>query len=181
VLEDLLYRRHYRVCIASTQNPMDQLQDSAASVDLDRWRRLFQSFRLETTAVGSQSDEKRIADMSARLRALTGVASSGLETLVLAECSLTPFLLSIGESLIAQVRGAVPLEQDMLFEIGIAAEPFYRTVWVGCSKDEKLVLRQLAEEGVVNPRNRGVVGHLLRSGLIRRGPTFRIMNQSFRR
>jgi hypothetical protein len=33
----------------------------------------------------------------------------------------------------------------------------------------------------VNPRNRAVVAELLRSGLVRRDPTFRVMNETFRR
>jgi hypothetical protein len=47
--------------------------------------------------------------------------------------------------------------------------------------DQKLALYQLAETGVVNPRNHTVVAQLLRKELVRRDPTFRVMNETFRR
>ena len=71
--------------------------------------------------------------------------------------------------------------EDVLTEIGIAAEPYYRVLWATCSRDEKLALQQLAEEEVVNPANGHVVERLLASGLVRRTPTFRLMNETFRR
>jgi hypothetical protein len=72
-------------------------------------------------------------------------------------------------------------KENLIAEMTIAARPFYESLWTGCSKDEKLALRQLAEEGVVNPTNTAVIAKLLRNGLVRRDPTFRPMNESFRR
>jgi len=70
------------------------------------------------------------------------------------------------------LRAATSTREAVLFEIGVAAEPFYRALWTACSKDQKLALRQLAEEDMVNPRNGAVVAELLRSrpdpGAIRR-------------
>jgi hypothetical protein len=181
-LEELLYRRHYRVWIASTREPVDQLQERGATADLDGWRRLFQSFREETVGIAGAPDQTSVAAIVALVEAHTGVESSDLETLVVAECALTPFLLSVATDVIARLpAGTTPSPEDVLFEIGVAAEPFYRAVWAACSKGEKLALRQLAEQGVVNPRNRVVVAELLRSGLVRRDPTFRVMNETFRR
>ena len=180
-LEELIYRRRYRVWIASTREPVEHWQESGAAVDLDRWHRLFESFRKQTVGIGRAADPTRLATMSTLIQA-HGAASSGLEKLLLAECSLTPRLLSIGEAVIGELpAGIVPAREEVLFEIGVAAEPFYRSIWASCSKDEKLVLRQLAEEGVVNPRNPAIVARLLRSRLVRRDPTFRLMNETFRR
>ena len=44
-----------------------------------------------------------------------------------------------------------------------------------------LALQQLAKEDVVNPHNGHVVERLLVSGFVRRDPTFRLMNETFRR
>ena len=181
-LEQLLYRRHYRVWIASTRNPIDQLVECGATVNLDRWRRLFQTFRLETVGITGKPDPEPVTEIRKLLEERTGEKASDLERLVLDECSLTPWLLSIAKSVILQLPPrTTPAPENVLFEIGVAAEPFYRAIWAGCSKDEKLVLRQLAEESVVNPRNAGITAQLLRSGIVRRDPTFRIMNQTFRR
>src|SRR4029077_11960261 len=44
---------------------------------------------------------------------------------------------------------------------------------------ERLALRHLAEEGVVNPQNQAVVRDLIRMGLVVRNPVVRIMNATF--
>jgi hypothetical protein len=44
-----------------------------------------------------------------------------------------------------------------------------------------VALRQLAEEGLVNPNNPAAVSRLLKAGLVRRSQTFRLMNETFRR
>jgi hypothetical protein len=90
--------------------------------------------------------------------------------------------MSIATDVLAQLpHGAQPTRDALLFEIGVAAAPFYRAIWTGCSKDDRLVLRQLAEEGVINRQNALAIANLLRSGLVRRDPTFHIMNETFRR
>jgi hypothetical protein len=101
---------------------------------------------------------------------------------MLKECSMSPQLLKIGNDVLKESLSDDSItEEELLVNIGVAAEPYYRALWTACSGDEKLALRQLAEESVVNPRNGTVVARLLMSGLIRRDPTFRVMNESFRR
>jgi hypothetical protein len=128
-LEELIYRRQRNVLIASVRDPLSDLEERASAeadapgpdaAELDRWTRLFASFR--TVHIG-------VEDVKA----------------------------------------------------GDAAASYYRAVWRSCSRSEKVALRQLAEEGVVNPRNQLVLAPLMRDGLILRQPTFRIMNETFRR
>jgi hypothetical protein len=54
-------------------------------------------------------------------------------------------------------------------------------VWKEFSAEQKFVLSQLAEDGMVNPMNGRAIRQLLRRGFIVRDPQFRIMNDSFRR
>jgi hypothetical protein len=54
-------------------------------------------------------------------------------------------------------------------------------LWSACSTDEKLALRHLAEEGVLNPRNHTVVLELMRRGLVVPRPAFHVMNATFKR
>ena len=58
---------------------------------------------------------------------------------------------------------------------------FYEGLWNGCSTSERVVLRQLAEEGLVNPNNQAAVSRMLNARLVLHGQTFRIMNETFRR
>jgi hypothetical protein len=51
---------------------------------------------------------------------------------------------------------------------------------VNCSREEKLALSHLAENGLVSPQNQAGVEELLRKRLMVRDPAFRIMNDSFR-
>jgi hypothetical protein len=69
---------------------------------------------------------------------------------------------------------------DAVEETAVASAPYYRAVWASCSKAEQLALRQLADEGVVNPNNDAIVAQLMRSGLIRRTPSFTLMSETFR-
>ena len=176
-----LFRRGYRVWIASTHDPIDQMRETGATSELDRWQRILQSFRKETVGMDGTRDPTRAVVLSALIRTRNGGAPSDLETLVLAESSVAPWMQSVSENVIGGLpAGPLPTRREVLYEIGVGAEPFYRGVWTACSKDEKLALRQLAEEGVVNPRNQAVVSQLLRIGLVRRDPTFRLMNETFR-
>ena len=184
-LEELLFQKQWTVWIASTRDPIDQLQEAQndAKPDLNRWRRLMESFRLE--AVGFDPKPRtRVATsaMHDKMTAIYGQSAGDVERLVLNEFGAAPQLLSLADDVIAQVPvGVTPAAEDLAIEIAAAAEPFYQALWAGCSRDQRLALRQLAEEGVVNPRNSVVMAQLLRSGLVRRDPTFRMMNETFRR
>jgi hypothetical protein len=90
-----------------------------------------------------------------------------------------PFLLQIAKGL-DPLRDRMDGEQ-LLEELGERAEGYYFTVWESCSDPEKVVLQHLAQEGLINEKNRKVVRRLMARGLIRRDPSFRLPNESFRR
>lgn len=97
------------------------------------------------------------------------------------ECgNMTP-LIEIGTQLRARTDfDALHWEQvvDFLFD---AAEPYYRSIWELCSREERLVLIQLAQDGLVNPKRHDLVRRLARRGLIILDPRYRLMNRSFAR
>jgi len=71
--------------------------------------------------------------------------------------------------------------EHMLAKVGSEARLHYRYLWSKCSPDEKLVLVQLAQHGLVNPKYFGWVMDLMNRGLVVRDPTLRVMNESFAR
>jgi hypothetical protein len=73
------------------------------------------------------------------------------------------------------------IDEDRRAELGAEAEPYYRALWTVCSIDEKLALRHLADEGIVNPHNQTVVLQLMRKGLIVRRDGLRVMSATFER
>jgi hypothetical protein len=94
------------------------------------------------------------------------------------ECGTDPFLLQIGDEL---DEFAADLDRRQLVEeFGERAESYYRALWASCSRDEKVVLGHLAQDGLVNEKNRRLVRRLMVRGLIRRQPYFRLMNETFR-
>ena len=71
--------------------------------------------------------------------------------------------------------------EQMLDEIGERTDAWYRRIWRTCTADEQLVLAEIASEGFVNYKSRRTVRRLLGRGLIAKDPSFRLMNQTFRR
>jgi hypothetical protein len=69
--------------------------------------------------------------------------------------------------------------REILEYIDQVAEPFYRALWNACTPDEHLVLVQLAQEGVANPKQQQAVRSLLNRGLLLKDPVLHIVNQSF--
>jgi hypothetical protein len=196
-LEELLFRqeRKRNVWIACVREPLRELQERAGALtdasrptaaELDRWTRVFALFQTQYTGV-------RVGDLDQFVGTLTKLArdssappedlSPGLVEIIVAECGPTPQLRLIGTNVAWGLRNRKPKPspEDLMAEIGNAADSYYRAVWCACSRSEKLALRQLAEEGVVNPRNQAVLTPIMQDGLIVREPTFRVMNETFRR
>jgi hypothetical protein len=61
------------------------------------------------------------------------------------------------------------------------AGPIYRRRWNFCTKEEKLLLYQLAKGLFINPANAEPLEHLMRRGFVRRDPYWKIANKSFAR
>ena len=85
------------------------------------------------------------------------------------------------------LRGLLPQEGlgstrknaiDRLVERAFGA---YMGIWDACTRNEKLVLVQLAAEAVINPKQESTVRGLLQRGLLVRDPGLRIFNESFAR
>ena len=98
------------------------------------------------------------------------------------ECGPTPELRSIAKQFVSQLPDMAEVtREEIVLGIGGLAKEYYRTLWRALSKHEKLLLAQLAHEGLVNPKNRALVDRLMKSRLIVRDLSFRLMNQSFAR
>jgi hypothetical protein len=65
-------------------------------------------------------------------------------------------------------------------EIGERAETYYAGLWDNCRQDEKLLLDQIANNGLANGRNRRDLRRLLALGLVRRDPALHLFNDTFR-
>ncbi|HVT60149.1 MAG TPA: hypothetical protein VHR45_17365 [Thermoanaerobaculia bacterium] len=155
----------------------------------ERWRALLSSFTVIDSGVLPRTAERDLTNLSVRSlrkmwRRLRGGAAAGggdrfRSALLRKECGDNPFLLQIGCEL--DLLAPRLERQQLLDEFYERAEGYYRSLWASCSRDEKVVLGHLAEDGLVNEKNRRVVRRLMARGLVRREPVFRLLNETFRR
>jgi len=155
----------------------------------ERWWALFACFTLidEDVRTGQEASSESVTVLSLRrLRRLlrrgrrpVAAARDRFDSRLLErECGTDPFLLQIGDEL--DPLAAALDRRQLLEEFGERAESYYRALWASCSRDEKVVLGHLAQDGLVNEKNRRLVRRLMVRGLIRRQPYFRLMNETFR-
>ncbi|HET7510308.1 MAG TPA: hypothetical protein VFJ65_08690, partial [Solirubrobacterales bacterium] len=97
------------------------------------------------------------------------------------DCCVTAPLQLIGEQLLPDLDLERMGRAEIVDEVRERAELYYRALWSSLTDLEKTTLFQLAEEGLVNPKNRRPLQRLLARGLVVRKPAPRLMNESFRR
>src|SRR5262249_3522961 len=76
-------------------------------------------------------------------------------------------------------RTEVGLE-ELRRAIRVRAESCYQLLWTSCSRTEKLVLIQLAQEGLINPKSCDTLDELAAKGMIWPGPAPQLFNLTFR-
>jgi hypothetical protein len=122
-----------------------------------------------------------------KIRQLTPTFAAGsaakidpiLRARVIRECGATEPLMEIGSRLLARSDLDAYSWDEIVGFVLDAAEPYYRSLWEVCSQEERLVLVQLAQVGLVNPKREDVVRRLGRRRLIKLDPRFRLMSDSF--
>jgi hypothetical protein len=70
---------------------------------------------------------------------------------------------------------------SLLDEIAERAETYYAGLWASCHDDEKLLLYNLAHNGLANASNRRVLRRLIARGFVRRNPNLQLFSETFRR
>jgi hypothetical protein len=71
-------------------------------------------------------------------------------------------------------------QRRLLDELCERAETYFAGLWSSCHEDEKLMLYQLAHNGLANGRNRRTLRRLMARGLVRRNPNLELFSESFR-
>jgi hypothetical protein len=176
-LEEIAEMPERTVVVTSTISParlffrgIPRLNEADASLGslsmIERWRNLLSMFTVY---------EEDLLDILRRVEDSSEIKSEALKV----ECGLNPHLLSIAQELDRYVEHLN--REQILEELGERAEGYYQALWASCSSEEQVVLEHLAEEGLVNEKSRRVLRRLMARGFVRRGPNFRLMNETFRR
>jgi hypothetical protein len=176
-VERATYRDRCTVRIASDRDPLACLRDRGTPPDeLDRWARVLRSFRKETVGLGRRG--KSQIDSSKEAVGASTNASSQVTEVIRKECREIPALVRIADDVLRTFHQSTTAD-EALAAFGAAASPYYEALWNACTSDERLLLHQIAEEGVVNPQNHAVVRDLMKVGLIVRNRAVEIMNTTF--
>jgi hypothetical protein len=144
---------------------------------LDRWAAVLSSFvKVEI----QDRTGKHIDDY------IAGKKKNGVEyppelvRIITQECDHTAHLRRLGTTMMDGHRtGSAVSRPALVEEILDRADAYYRVLWSTCTREERLVLFQLARDGWANPKNERAIQQLERRRLVRRSPGLRIMNESF--
>ena len=176
-LERLLALPDRTVVVISTFTPAFVLtapppKDAPADY-LARWRALLDRFVVitaEELELRHQEWQRR-KDYRTRSRLAPSEPKNWLEK----ETAYNPFLRRLREELEPEAD-----RSHLLDEIGERAETYYAGLWSSCRTEEKLLLFQLAHNGLANGRNRRALRRLIARGLVRRGPNIELFSETFR-
>jgi hypothetical protein len=190
VLERIIYAEKKHVILLSAVDPMFYLaagnpeivtpaaaHDESPAQILDRWASVLSLFeKRKMQDVTENYFDRFLAEQDQPCH-------KEFVNLVKAECDHTAQLRRIGlDMLVAHCNDRECMSKaQFLEELLDRTDSYYRVLWATCTKDERLVLFQLGEDGWANPKNGRALQQLQRRRILRRGSGFRIMNESFRR
>jgi hypothetical protein len=142
-----------------------QYTEYARAQESFRWTKLLSSF---TQYYGWSATEREFVDKDAR------------ENAVLREVSAWPELYVLKDDL-DKLKSELPGQEQITQYVLMHANPHYLRRWSLCTKEEELILYQLAKGQLVNPANLEPLEHLLQGGFVTRNPEWSIVNNSFAR
>jgi hypothetical protein len=100
------------------------------------------------------------------------------EALIKRETDGYEFLEQLGKDLCKHgIRG----QEQIYDELGERAAAFYSGLWAASSRQEKMVLLNVATDGFANAKDRQILRRLMARGLVTRDPNLAVMNETFRR
>jgi hypothetical protein len=190
-LERLLALPDRTVVVVSSVTPAYLMTTKAPSAPdsaayFARWRAVFDRF----LCVGAEELIRRKEEWRKRrwLQTVSELAPLEPKNWQERETSYQTFLLQLDHELKSEAderrafgRFDSVTDRDRLSdEIGDRAESYYAGLWANCSDDEKLLLDQIAKNGLANGKNRRVLRRLMARGLVRRDPNLRLVSDTFR-
>jgi hypothetical protein len=190
-LERLLMLSDRTVIVASAVSPSYMPTTPPPPADengeyFSRWTTLLQCF----VTVTAEELDLRHEEWERRnvLRTVSVATAAGPKTWLEKETAYNAFLRRLYNELEAEAdlrRTLRDSDSDtdrrrLLDEICERAETYFAGLWSSCRQDEKLLLYQLAQNGLANGRNRRTLRRLIARGLVRRNPNLELFAESFR-
>jgi len=167
-----------------TTSPPRSVTGDAATEYFERWRALLDRF----VCVTAEELDLRHEEWERRNKTVSEITSSQPQKWLAKETANNAFLRRLNMELEADTGlDSAREERDpdtdrrrLLDELGERAETYFAGLWASCRADEKLLLYQLAHNGLANGRNRRALRRLMARGLVRRNPNLELFSESFR-
>ncbi len=208
LIEQLVSNKEKKVIIISSihpgvftnslivRNSKGEQEDDHESIRLhERWNRVLAAF-YDFVYPLRGFDAKRVpvsVEYAKTLAADVKLAiPKRLIQLVESECDHGMFLRSIGLELIEElhIRNEIHHKmtdadkwmerEDLIIKTQKLADNYYRSIWNHLAVEEQFILYDLAQDGLVNPKNLDIVESLIDKGIVDNNNRLRIMNRSFR-
>jgi hypothetical protein len=154
------------------EKPSDETEKSTDAAvkpnsDRERWTALLGGYhKLYFPACGLKEKDEAVQDIVDK------------------ECRNSFFLCEnkefIRESLDREDPGHKFSDEEIILRIESIAHVYYNSIWLSLSEEEQYVLYDIAQDGLVNLKNREVLIMLLNKGILQYDNRFRMMNESFR-
>ncbi len=194
-LETVLQRAGCKVMIISTVHPisfLDSFMDEQANSgsaekvtaipesELDRWQVLLGHFRIIIQRLSDIRDSEDADDLK------TGTQ---LERAIFEETQYSHYLNNMyrmsmnkaNRALAKHEENTDAISDSVIFKLQITSHYFYTYIWQSLTKEEKFLLYDLAEDGLVNPFDDYNLSMLISKGLIiKPDGTLRLFNKGFR-
>jgi hypothetical protein len=181
-LEQLIYRYKRRVIIVSSVDPLDFVTADSRTDLVQRWTSLLGMFERREFADARAGASAATSRLEAKLSVLPPEQAQVILACFDRECGLSSQVSAIGIEIVDSLPDGAPMTPETLLnDLQDRANPYYQRLWTGCTRQEKLVLVQLGEEGVLNPKSRETGERLARKRLIVSDPLPRIATETFRR
>jgi len=169
-----------------TTPPPPAMPAEETAVYFTRWTTLLQCFvtvTAEELDLRHEEWERRNA-----LRTVSMLSAAEPKTWLEKETAYNAFLRRLYGELEAEadLRRTLKMsdsdtdQRRLLDELCERAETYFAGLWSSCREDEKLLLFQLAHNGLANGRNRRTLRRLMARGLVRRNPNLELFSESFR-
>ncbi len=191
-LEKLMGKENTKVIIISTVHPVSFL-DSFNNTDdndetnkipaseLERWHVLLGHYRIVIEPL--MSDYKSLMCDG---QPFAPGNTNALERILMSETRYTHFLKKMQPMAVSYLRGQNindidPTGDSLIFKLQLTSQYFYTYIWQSLTKEEKFLLYDLAEDGLVNSYDDHNLCMLMAKGLIVRvDGTLMLFNKGFR-
>lgn len=176
LLENLLSNGKTGIVLVSSVHPLDSILEHT-SFDTERWVRALGVFK-KTFYNLHGSKKLKPGDVHQEVMDLNQ------EELLERELGALSFLRKMKAPLLKDLKNRPQkhayTNDELIIKIQSLAAFYYYSIWRTCTAEEKYLLYDMAQDGLLNTRNIRVINSLLNKGLIYHDGILKLINFSFR-